>query len=60
METVVKKDQRMVNAIAIISIFLTLLVTFRNLALPFILLLTIESAIWINLAIPYFTGNTLS
>jgi predicted RND superfamily exporter protein len=60
METVVKKDQRMVNAIAIVSIFLTLLVTFRNLALPFILLLTIESAIWINLAIPYFMGNTLS
>ncbi|GHU64854.1 hypothetical protein AGMMS49983_11480 [Clostridia bacterium] len=60
MEIVVKQDQRVVNMVAVVSIFLVLLITFRNFALPFILLLTIESAIWINLAIPYFTGSTLS
>ena len=40
-------------------IFLTLLVTFRSITLPFILLFVIESAIWINLSVPYFTDTPL-
>jgi len=60
MEDIIKRDQQRVNIIALISIFLVLLIMFRSLALPFVLLLTIEAAIWINLAIPYFTGSSLS
>lgn len=56
---VVTSDSMKVNFIAIAFIFITLLVTFRSLTLPLILLFTIESAIWINLSIPYFTGTTL-
>ena len=48
-----------VNLVAIAFIFLTLLVTFRSLTLPFILLFVIESAIWINLSVPYFTDTPL-
>lgn len=59
MKNVVSKDTRVVNLIAIISIFLVLLFTFRSITLPIILTLTIELAIWINLSIPYFTGSTL-
>jgi predicted RND superfamily exporter protein len=59
MKNVVNKDNRLVNLIAIIAIFLVLLITFRSAILPFILLVTIEVAIWINLSIPYFTGTTL-
>jgi predicted RND superfamily exporter protein len=54
MKTIVQEDNLRVNLIAIIAIFLVLLLTFRSLVLPFVLLLTIESAIWINLALPYF------
>ena len=55
-KTVVQSDNKVTNLIAIIAIFLVLLVTFRSATLPFILLFTIEAAIWINLSIPYFTG----
>lgn len=56
---VVTGDSTKVNLIAIVFIFLTLLVTFRSLTLPLALLFVIETAIWINLSIPYFTGVPL-
>lgn len=59
MKNVVTDDTRIVNFIAIISIFLVLLFTFKSITLPLLLTLTIELAIWINLSIPYFAGNTL-
>jgi predicted RND superfamily exporter protein len=60
MKTTVQQDNVRVNLIAVIAIFLVLLVTFRSLVLPFILLLTIEAAIWLNLAIPYFTDTPIN
>lgn len=60
MKNVVSKDTGLVNLIAVIGIFIVLLITFRSLSLPFILLFTIETAIWINLSIPYFTGSALN
>jgi predicted RND superfamily exporter protein len=59
MKNVIEKDNTLVNMIAIIAILLVLFVTFRSLTLPFLLTVTIEAAIWINLAFPYFTGNPL-
>ncbi len=60
MKNVVKTDNTMVNAVAVVAIFLVLLLTFRSLLLPLFLLLTIETAIWINLSIPYFTGSPIN
>jgi predicted RND superfamily exporter protein len=54
MKETVSSDTLRVNLMAVAAIFLVLLVTFRSLLLPIILVLSIESAIWINLAIPYF------
>ncbi len=59
MKQTVQTDFLLVNLIAIAAIFLVLLLTFRSLTLPIILLLTIEAGIWINLAIPYFSGVSL-
>ena len=59
MRDVVTADSTLVNWIAIGFIFLTLLVTFKSLTLPFVLLFVIETAIWINLAVPYFTDMPL-
>lgn len=59
MRDVVTADSSLVNWIAIGFIFLTLLVTFKSLTLPFILLFVIEAAIWINLSVPYFTDQPL-
>ncbi|MDF2587174.1 MAG: transporter [Anaerocolumna sp.] len=60
MKNIVTKDNTMVNLIAIISIFLVLLFSFKSLTLPFILLITIEAGIWFNLSMPYFVGTTIS
>lgn len=57
-DTVIADNVR-VNAVAIGAIFLILLLTFRSLSLPILLLLVIESSIWLNLTVPYFMGTTL-
>ena len=50
-------DTAKVNLIAIGAVFLTLLFSFKSLSLPVILVLSIETAIWINMAILYFRGT---
>lgn len=60
MKNVVQADNIRVNLIAIIAIFLVLLITFKSGLLPFILLITIEAGIWINLAIPYFSSTSIN
>ncbi|HHW48766.1 MAG TPA: RND family transporter [Clostridiaceae bacterium] len=60
MKEVVSADTKRINLVAVMGIFLVLLVTFRSLSLPALLVFTIETAIWINLSFPYFTGTSLS
>lgn len=60
MRDVVSSDTALVNLIAIIGIFVILLITFRSLLIPVILIFTIETAIWINLSFPYFGNTTIS
>lgn len=60
MQQVVSTDTGRINLVAIIGIFLVLLITFRSLTIPLLLLFSIETAIWINLSIPYFTGQPIS
>ena len=52
-------DNKVVNLLSILAIAIVLLVTFRSITIPIILLMTIQSAVWINLAVPYFTGSSL-
>ena len=56
---VVRADSGLVNGLAIAFIFLTLLISFKSLVLPLVLIFVIESAIWINLSTPYFTDTPL-
>jgi len=58
METVTA-DMVKVNLIAIGAVFVVLLFTMKSVSLPVILVLTIETAIWINLSIPYYMGAPL-
>ena len=52
-------DTVKVNLIAIGAVFVVLLFSFKSLSLPIILVLSIETAIWINMAIPYFRDTTV-
>lgn len=58
METVTA-DMIKVNLLAIAAVFVVLLFAMKSFILPVILVLTIETAIWINLAIPYMMGQRL-
>ena len=55
----VTSDMAKVNLVAIGAVFLVLLLTAKSIVLPVILVLAIETAIWINLSIPYFMDNTI-
>lgn len=55
----VTADMAEVNGIAIGAVFLVLLLTMKSISLPVLLVLSIETAIWINLAIPYFTDQSI-
>ncbi len=55
----VTDDNAKVNLIAIGAVFLVLLLTMRSVSLPVVLVLGIETAIWINFAAPYFQGMTV-
>lgn len=55
----VTADMVRVNLIAIGAVFVVLLLTMKSFVLPVILVATIETAIWINLSIPYIMGQSL-
>ncbi len=55
----ITRDMNKVNLVAVAAVFLVLLVLERDLFLPIVLVLGIETAIWINLALPYFMGTTV-
>lgn len=58
METVTN-DMVKVNLMAIAAVFIVLLLSLRSISLPIVLVLSIETAIWINLSIPYFMDTTI-
>ena len=52
-------DFKMVNYVSIIVIFILMLVVLKSIGLPMILILSIEFAIFLNMACAYFTGTEL-
>ncbi len=52
-------DFQVVNAVSIIAIFIIIALVEGSISLPFILIAVIELAIFINLGIPHFLGQSL-
>ncbi|MEY8368190.1 MMPL family transporter [Anaerovoracaceae bacterium 42-11] len=52
-------DFQVVNAVSIIAIFIIIALVEGSISLPFILIAVIELAIFINLGIPHFMGQSL-
>lgn len=52
-------DMVLVNLVAIGAIFMTLLLTLKSLTIPLMLVLSIETAIWLNLSVPYFSDSPI-
>lgn len=53
------KDFRTVSVVSIGIIFVIILILFRSISLPVILVGVIEFAIFVNMGIPFYTGTTL-
>lgn len=52
-------DFMVVSAVSILAIFVIILLVLKSISLPVILVAVIELAIYINMALAYFTGTTL-
>lgn len=55
----VNSDMVKVNLIAIFAVFIVLILALKSVSLPIILVLGIETAIWVNLSFPYFTDKPI-
>ena len=53
------KDFRTVSSVSIGIIFIIILLLFKSISLPMILVGVIEFAIFVNMGIPFYTGTTL-
>lgn len=52
-------DFKVVNAVSIAAIFIIILIVEKSISLPFILISVIELAIFINLGLPHYFGQSL-
>ena len=52
-------DFKNVNILSIIAVFAIILISFRSISIPVILIATIELAVCINMGIPYYTSTTI-
>ena len=52
-------DFKVVNAVSIVAIFVIIALVEKSLSLPFILIAVIELAIFINLGLPHYLGQSL-
>lgn len=59
LQDVTDVDLATVNNISIIAIFLIILITFKSVSIPVILVAVIEFAIACNMAVPYYTNTSL-
>jgi len=58
-ETTITKDYARVNAMSLIGVFLVVMFSFKSLIIPVIIMIPIEVAVFINMAVPYIVGDTL-
>lgn len=57
--SVTDKDFIVTNIISIAAIFIVIAIIFKSISIPLILVLSIEFAIWINIAISFLTGEEI-
>ena len=56
----VTNDNKVTTIAAIIAIGIVILITYKSLSVPLLLLIAIESAIWINLSLSYFANSEIA
>ena len=59
LQDVTDTDLIRVNVLSIMAIFIIIMIVFKSISLPIILVAVIEFAIMVNMAIPYYQGTSL-
>ena len=57
LQDVTDVDLKTVNTISILAIFIIIMVVFKSISLPFILVAVIEFAIFVNMSVPFYQGK---
>ncbi len=58
-ETTITEDYKRVNVLSLAGVFLVVMWSFRSLIIPVIIMIPIEAAIFVNMAVPYIAGDTM-
>ena len=58
-QTTITKDYARVNTMSMAGVFLVVMFSFKSLIIPLIIMIPIEVAVFINMAVPYIAGDTL-
>ena len=59
LQDVTDVDLASVNYVSVIAIFIIIMLTFKSISIPIILVSVIEFAIFLNMCIPFYTGESL-
>lgn len=57
--SIADEDFKRVNVISILAVFFIILLVFTSVSIPLLLVLVIELAIFINMAVPYYMNNSI-
>ncbi|MEG1293613.1 MAG: efflux RND transporter permease subunit [Clostridium sp.] len=58
-QTTITKDYSRVNIMSLIGVFLVVMFSFKSIIIPIIIMIPIEVAIFINMAVPFIKGDTM-
>jgi len=58
-KNIVEKDFRLIMLISILLVGAVILLTFRSLLIPILLVFSIEAAVWFNMSVPYLIGEPM-
>ncbi len=58
-KTTITADNSRVNMLSMLGVFLVVMFSFRSFAIPMIVMVPIEAAIFLNMAVPYLLGDTM-
>lgn len=58
-KNIITEDYNFVNLLSILGVGLVVMISFKSLIIPIVVLIPIEVAVFFNMAIPYFTGESM-
>lgn len=58
-EATITKDYSRVNVLSLLGVFFVVMFSFKSIVIPVIIMIPIEVAIFINMAVPYIKGDTM-